>query len=98
MDKAIAKAIESAYAIEREYGILCDQSSRSDASFIALRRLAETSDINVLADCPDWLLAELNEWVDEYRKTGAVGFISNLGSVDHSPLMRASAHFFAGSK
>jgi hypothetical protein len=98
MDQAITKAIESAYAIEREYGILCDQSSRSDASFIALRRLAETSDINVLADCPDWLLAELNAWVGEYRKTGKFGFISNLGSVDHSTLMDAASHFFADSK
>ncbi len=92
MDSEINDAVESAYRIEREYGFLCDRQSRMGGTFAAVRRLAETGDVAVLDSCPDWLLSELQEWVQHFRKTGEFGFVSNLGAVDHSPLMaKASA-------
>jgi hypothetical protein len=87
MDSEINEAIEFAYRIEREYGFLHDHQSRMGATFMAIRRLAETGDTSVIDGCPDWLLTELQEWVQSFRQTGEFGFVSNLGSVDHSALM-----------
>lgn len=87
MDSEINEAIESAYRIEREYGFVIDHQSRMGATFMAIRRLAETEDASVINGCPDWLLSELQEWVQSFRQTGEFGFVSNLGEVDHSALM-----------
>lgn len=87
MDAQINEAVESAYLIEREYGFLEDRQTRMGATFMAVRRLAETRDASVLDGCPDWLLSELQEWVTHFLKTREFGFVSNLGSVDHSQLM-----------
>lgn len=87
MDFEIKEAIEDAYRIEREYGFLQDYQSRMIATFTAIRRLAETEDASVINGCPDWMLSEMQEWVQRYRQTGEFGFISNLGSVDHSVFM-----------
>jgi len=92
VDPEISDAVESAYRIEREYGVLYDHQSRMGGTFAAVRRLAETGDVAVLEGCPDWLLSELQEWVQHFRTTGEFGFVSNLDNADHSPLMaKASA-------
>jgi hypothetical protein len=87
MDERIQLAIESAYAAEKEHGLLSLAAMRSDATFVAAERLAETGDPAVLKDCPEWLLRELHEWVSMYRQNGRFGFISNLGEADHSQLL-----------
>lgn len=94
MDARIQESIESAYAIEKEYGFLCDAQSRSTATFVAVDRLAETQDLAILDGCPEWLQTELDEWVAYFERTGQFGFISNLGEVDHSDLMRRVAPLF----
>ena len=95
MDSEINDAVESAYRIEREYGFLCDRQSRMGATFAAICRLAETEDVSVIDGCPDWLLCELQEWVQSFRQTGEFGFVSNLGAVDHSPLMAKASSVLA---
>lgn len=87
MDREIEDAIESAYRMEREHGFLCLESMRTSATFVAVRRLAETGDPSVIRGCPGWLLAELNDWKIGFRESGCFGFVSNLGEVDHSALM-----------
>ena len=88
----INQAIESAYRIEREHGILCNQQSRMGATFAAVCRLAETDDMAAIDSCPDWLLRELPECVQSFCQTGEFGFVSNLGAVDHSsPMAKASS-------
>lgn len=97
MDPKINEAVESAYRIEREYGFLCDRQSRADATFAAVRRLAEAQDASVIDGCPDWLLSELHEWIQSFRQSGEFGFVSNLGSVDHSPLMAIACSVLAAA-
>jgi hypothetical protein len=91
MDERIQRAIESAYAVEREHGFVSLATMRADATFTAAECLAETRDLNVLSGCPDWLLRELHEWAQDYRQRGHFGFISNLGEADHSALMATVA-------
>lgn len=91
MDRKIQAAVASVAIIERARGSLCDESTRSAVVFVALRRLAETGEPGVLEGCPDWLLAELAEWVAFYRRTGRFSFISREGEVDHSALMARAA-------
>ena len=98
MDSEINAAVESAYRIEREYGFLCDHQSRMGGTFAAVRRLAETGDVAVLDGCPDWLLVELREWVQSFRSTGEFGFVSNLGAVDHSPLVAKASSVLAAAE
>ena len=95
MDSQISEAIESAYRIEREYGFLCYHQSRMGATFAAVRRLAEAGTVAVLDGCPDWLLCELQEWVQHFRKTGEFGFVSNLGIADHATLMAKASSVLA---
>ena len=87
MDKEIEDAIESAYRMEHEHGFLCLQSMRTSATFTAVCRLAESGDPSVILVCPDWLLAELDNWKLDFRKNGHFGFISNVGEADHSSLL-----------
>jgi hypothetical protein len=94
VDAQIADSVESAYRMEREHGFLELGAMRMDATFAAVKRLAETQDLRVLDGCPDWLLEELRRWVQHFRNTGEFGFISNLGQSDHSKLMERVAHLF----
>lgn len=94
MDTQIAESVESAYRMEQEQGFLKLDAMRTDATFTAVTRLAETQDVRVLDGCPDWLMEELRIWVRHFRETGEFGFVSNVGESDHSELMRRVAHLF----
>jgi hypothetical protein len=53
-------------------------------TFWVVRQIADGSNSQLLRVAPAWLVEELYEWVDWYRKSGHFGFVSNLGEVDHS--------------
>jgi hypothetical protein len=97
MDPKIEAAVESAYSMEREHGFVCLAAMRSDAAFVALTRLAEAKDREVLSGAPEWLKEELQAWVTGFQQTGQFGFISNLGESDHSALMKQVIHLFPPS-
>lgn len=83
----LASAVEGVYVHERENGFLRLDALRCDVTFWVARQIAGGSNSQLLRMAPAWLVEELYEWVDSYRKSGHFGFVSNLGEVDHSDVL-----------
>jgi len=94
MDPEIELAVTVALSVMHHQGFVQQQAAQSQATLTAAQRLAQTQDKSVLRACPDWLLIQLQQWVDEHRQTGRLVLAWEGMEEDQSALIQSIQHHF----
>jgi hypothetical protein len=94
MDPEIDMAVTLALSVMHHQGFAQQQAAQSQATLTAAQRLAQTQDKAVLRACPDWLLTQLQQWVDEHRQTGHLVLAWEGMEEDQSALIQSIQHHF----
>jgi len=69
-----------------------------DTSFAAASLIVKYSDPSLMTLLPEWAKRDIYGMRDTYLEQGSFGYISNLGSVDHSEMMHKLAQLLPQDK
>jgi hypothetical protein len=84
----IERLLEEAAALKRDYQEPSTLWVWDDLAFSAAYLVVQYKDPALLEKLPEWIDQRVREMRDSYVQHGRFGFVSNVGSVDHSELMR----------
>lgn len=61
---------------------------RESFAFDVARRVVKYKDPGLIDKMPEWVKPFIHEFIGYYKRDGSFGWVSNLGSVDHTPMVR----------
>jgi hypothetical protein len=80
----IVELLERVQAREQDH----DQGLIESLAFGVAARIVDYQDPGLLDKLPEWIKQQVHGMRDRYVRHGSFGYASNLGSVDHSEMMR----------